>query len=258
MLRPRLIPALLIDNGALVKTVNFKSKRYLGDPINAVRIFNEKQADEVVILDISATTLGLEPDYELIKSLSCECRVPLAYGGGITSIEQAQRIVNLGVEKVILSSSAIIDPTIISHMACTLGSQSITVALDIRQSKGPFSKTTYQVYSHNGTKRHNHDIVELCKALVKAGAGELLINSIDQDGLMNGYDLKLASLIAECVSVPLTFLGGAQTFADITELVQIHGNIGAAAGSLFVFKGKLKAVLINYPDFAQKMSILRP
>ena len=256
MLRPRIIPCLLIHKGGLVKTQRFKEPKYVGDPINAVRIFNEKQADELMVLDIDATVNGVELDYKLIAKLAAECRMPLCYGGGVSTVEQVTRLVDMGVEKVAISAAGILRPTVISEMAAAAGSQSVVAVLDVRKRKRFFSKG-YEVCSHNMKKVYEHDPVDLAKQFQSAGAGEIVINSVDRDGVMQGYDLDIASKVKEALQVPVTFLGGAGSLEDMGELVSKLGIVGAAAGSLFVFKGKYRAVLINYPTYYQKKQIFK-
>lgn len=256
MLRPRIIPCLLIHKGGLVKTQDFKDPKYVGDPINAVRIFNEKEADELMVIDIDATVNGVSPDFGLIAKLAAECRMPLCYGGGVTTAEHATRLVDMGVEKVAISSAGIKNPTLLSEMAESVGRQSVVAVIDLRLRKGLFSKG-YEVCTRNATTVHKQDPVELVKQLQEAGAGEIVINSVDRDGMMQGYDLELAKLIKPVIKVPFTFLGGAGSLEHIGELIETMGVVGAAAGSLFVFKGKYRAVLINYPTPAQKITLCR-
>lgn len=254
MLRPRIIPCLLVHKGGLVKTQGFKDPKYLGDPINAVRIFNEKEADELMVLDIDATSKGFEPDYCLIAKLAAECRMPLCYGGGVTSAEQAARIVEMGVEKVAISAAAISNPSLLNEIAAAVGRQSVVAILDVRKRTSLFAKG-YEVCSHNARVAHKLDPVTLAQKLQTAGAGEIVINSVDRDGMMHGYDLDLAEQVKQAVKVPVTFLGGAGSLGHIGDLVSRLGVVGAAAGSLFVFKGKYRAVLINYPTPAQKVQL---
>lgn len=256
MLRPRIIPCLLVHKGGLVKTQLFKDPKYVGDPINAVRIFNEKEADELMVLDIDASRNGVAPDFSLIKKLAAECRMPLCYGGGVTTAEQAAKIIDMGVEKVAVSHSAIINPSLLTEMAAAVGRQSVVAVIDIRKKTGFFSKG-YEVLSLNGSKSHKVDPITLAKQCQEAGAGEIVINSVDRDGMMQGYDLELAVQMKAALSVPVTFLGGAGSLDHIEELISTLGVVGAAAGSLFVFKGKYRAVLINYPTPEQKISLCR-
>lgn len=256
MLRPRIIPCLLVHKGGLVKTQAFKDAKYVGDPINAVKIFNEKEADEMMVLDIDATVNGVEPDFGLIAKLAAECRMPLCYGGGVTTAAQAARIVDMGVEKVAVSAAAISNPALLSAMAAAVGKQSVVAVLDVRKKTGLFAKG-YEVRTHNGKTVHKHDPVVLAKQLQDAGAGEIVVNSIDRDGLMQGYDLDLASQFKQAMKVPVTFLGGAGSLDHLGDLISKLGVVGAAAGSLFVFKGKYRAVLINYPTPEQKIKLCR-
>lgn len=254
MLRPRIIPCLLVHNKGLVKTVKFKDPKYVGDPINAVKIFNEKEVDELIVLDIDATTENREPDFVLIKNLATECRMPMCYGGGVKTVEHARRIISLGAEKVALSAYAIENPHIIPDIARAIGRQSIVIVLDI-QKRGLFGK--YEVITHNGKKATGKNPIELAKQIEQMGVGEIVINSIDQDGVMKGYDMNLINEIRNAVSIPITVLGGAGHLNDIKNVIQKFGIIGVAAGSLFVFKGIYKAVLINYPSRSEKNTLLK-
>ena len=254
MLRPRIIPCLLVHDKGLVKTVNFKNPKYVGDPINAVRIFNEKVVDELMVVDIDASIKKQEPDYKMIEYIAAECRMPLCYGGGIKNKEQAQRIFSLGVEKVALSSVAVERPQIVSGIANIVGNQSVVIVIDVR--KNTFSGK-YEIWIYNGTKLTGLDPCSFAEHMEKEGAGEIVINSIDNDGEMKGYDLTLVEKIRKCVNVPITVLGGAGSLQDIGQLINTQGTIGAAAGSLFVFKGKYKAVLINYPNRDEKDKLIR-
>lgn len=254
MLRPRIIPCLLVHQGGLVKTRVFKDPKYVGDPINAVRIFNEKEADELMVLDIDATVNKAEPDFGLIAKLAAECRMPLCYGGGVTTAEQAARIVDMGGEKVAVSAAAINNPSLLTEMAAAVGRQSVVAVLDVRKRSSLFAKG-YEVCTHNGKITHKLDPLALAKQLQDAGAGEIVVNSVDRDGQMQGYDLELAMQFKQVLKVPVTFLGGAGSLEHLGELVSRIGVVGAAAGSLFVFKGKYRAVLINYPTPEQKKQL---
>lgn len=253
MLRPRVIPCLLVKGGGLVKTVQFGEGKYVGDPINAVRIFNEKEVDELMVVDIDASVQEREPDYRLIRSLAAECRMPLCYGGGVRNVAQIKKIIGLGVEKVALSSAAIEQPEIISEAAGKVGSQSVVVVLDVRRA-GLLRR--YELYIHNGKRKTGLNPVIFAKKAQECGVGEIVLNSIDCDGLMQGYDLQLAQEVRKAVSVPLTVLGGAGSLSDIKVLIERLGIVGAAAGSLFVFKGKYRAVLINYPNRDEKDNLV--
>ncbi|MFA9372822.1 MAG: AglZ/HisF2 family acetamidino modification protein [Poseidonibacter sp.] len=248
MLTPRIIPCLLVHKKGLVKTTKFKDSKYVGDPINAVKIFNEKEADELIVLDIDATVENREPDYKMIENLASECRMPLCYGGGIKTIEQATKIFNLGVEKIALSSSVIENLELITSIAKEVGSQSVVVVIDVKKR----ILGGYDIFTHNGTKKIKVNLEKLINELQLAGVGEIVINSIDNDGIMKGYDLGLIKRIKPLIDVPMTVLGGAGSLSDIKVLIDNFGIIGCAAGSLFVFKGKYRAVLINYPKRDEK------
>ncbi len=254
MLRPRVTPCLLVSHGGLVKTVQFRNAKYVGDPINAVKIFNEKECDELIVVDIDATSAGAEPNLRLIAQLAVECRMPLCYGGGIKTVSQARRIVGLGVEKVAISSAVVADPGLVSLIAQEIGSQSVVVVLDAKKCP---EGTDYEVWTHNGRKNSGKLVTQVAREAESYGAGEVVVNSIDNDGQMKGYDLTLAKSVREATRLPMTVLGGAGSLADIERLIHTCGVVGAAAGSLFVFKGAYKAVLINYPNAGQKDDVIR-
>ena len=256
MLRSRIIPCLLLHNNGLVKTCQFKDPKYVGDPLNAVKIFNEKEADELIVLDIDATVDGRDPDFALIAKLAAECRMPLCYGGGVTTASQAVRIVDMGVEKVAVSAAAIANPALLTEMADAVGRQSVVAVLDVRKKSGLFANG-YEVCTRNATITHKLEPITLAQQLQAAGAGEIVVNSVDRDGLMQGYDLELASQFRQALTVPVTFIGGAGSLDHMSALVSKLGVVGVAAGSLFVFKGKYRAVLINYPTPAQKAQLCR-
>ena len=253
MLYPRIIPCLLVRNKGLVKTINFKDSKYIGDPINAVRIFNEKEVDELMVLDIDATLDKREPDYHMIEHLAAECRMPLCYGGGVTTSDQVRKIIQLGVEKVAISSAAIKNPALITEAAEHVGSQSIVVVLDVKKSP---KSVSYEVWIQGGCQATGKRPSELAFEMEKLGAGEIVLNSIDNDGLMKGYDFVLIDTVRKVIGIPLTVLGGAGSLNDIAQLIHRYGTIGAAAGSLFVFKGTYKAVLINYPNRVDKAKLM--
>jgi cyclase len=241
-----------VKDKGLVKTVHFKDPKYVGDPINAVRIFNEKEVDELMILDIDATVDGREPDYKMIEHWASECRMPLCYGGGIKTVDQARRIFSLGVEKVALSSAALLNPSLVKEISESVGSQSVVVVIDVK--KKLFGG--YEIAIMNGKKSVNKNLFSFISEMENRGVGEIIINNIDLDGTMKGYDLTLAEKVRECTSLPLTVLGGAGSLDDIGTLIQKFKVIGAAAGSLFVFKGKYRAVLINYPTPEDKEKLI--
>lgn len=241
-LRSRIIPSLLMDEGRLVKTQRFVEPKYVGDPINAVKIFNEKEVDELAIFDISAWKGG-EPNFNLLEKISKEARMPLCYGGGITEVEQAVRIVSLGFEKISISRAALLRPQLVEEIATNIGSQSTVVTLDVKKNTR-FNGWT--VYSENGEKKMNEGLVPLLEKFQALGAGEFLLNSIDREGQMIGYDIELAGLLARTVSTPFTLLGGAGSIEHMEDLMRAVGVVGAAAGSFFVFKGVHRAVLISY------------
>lgn len=255
MLRPRIVPCLLIHNNGLVKTVQFDNPKYVGDPLNAVRIFNEKEVDELMVLDIDASRRGREPNEALVAQLAAECRMPLCYGGGVKTVEQFERLIALGVEKVAVSSVAVTNPGLITRAAERIGSQSVVAVIDVKSVGQPRRP---EVVTVNATQYTGLDPVSFANNLQKFGAGEIVLNSVDRDGTMRGYDLDLVERVRRAVSVPLTVIGGAGSLEDIQELVQRYPVIGAAAGSLFVFKGKYRAVLINYPARNERDALARP
>jgi len=250
VLRPRIIPCLLVHQGGLVKTTAFGTPKYVGDPINAVKIFNEKEADELIVLDIDATAEQREPNYRLIAQFAAECRMPLCYGGGVKTVDQARRIIGLGVEKVAVSSAAIEAPALVAGMAEAIGVQSVVVVFDVKPGA-----SGYEVFTHNGRRATGRALLPAAQEAERLGAGEIVVNAIHRDGEMKGYDLALAKAVRDAVGLPLTILGGAGSLAHIGDLIKACGVIGAAAGSLFVFKGPYRAVLINYPSPPQKESL---
>lgn len=254
MLHPRIIPCLLVHNKGLVKTMKFKDPKYVGDPLNAVRIFNEKEVDELMVVDIDASKYSKEPDYHMIQNLAAECRMPLCYGGGIKTVDQAQRIFSLGVEKIAISSAAVEKPELIREIADRVGNQSVVVVLDVRRK---IFGNQYELMIYNATKETGIDPVVFAKHCESLGAGEIVVNSIDQDGSMKGYDYTLNDKIREAIDIPMTVLGGAGSLDNIGELISKYGIIGAAAGSLFVFKGKYRAVLISYPNKSEKEELIK-
>jgi cyclase len=259
MLRSRIIPCLLVHNKGLVKTVNFSVEKgkYVGDPINAVKIFNEKCVDEIMVLDIDATVENREPDYEMIKAVATECRMPLCYGGGVTNVDQVRRIIKLGAEKVAISASAMSNPQLLKEFSAAVGAQSIVLVLDIAKKKSLFGSGHYEIFTHNGKKKTGKKLYDFLTEIKDLPYGELVINNIDLDGTMIGYDWTMCDKVRDLTDVPLTFLGGAGSYSDLQKLVDRFKVIGAAAGSIFVFKGKYKAVLIQYP-LPEEKKLIQP
>jgi len=258
MLQIRVIPCLLLQGDGLVKTIQFRDPKYVGDPINAVRIFNKKEVDELIFLDIDASRKrgifgprATGPRVDLIAKISDECFMPLSYGGGIKTVEQVRDILGTGVEKVSINTQAVDDPSFIRKAADIFGSQSIVVAIDVRRN--PSGK--YEVYTNGGVKPRGIDPVSHARHIEKMGAGEILINSIDRDGTMEGYDLDLIKAVSAAVSIPVIACGGAGRIEDFAPAVKA-GASAVAAGSFFVFHGKRRAVLINYPARAELGAVL--
>ncbi|MFN7312670.1 MAG: AglZ/HisF2 family acetamidino modification protein [Bacteroidota bacterium] len=251
MLRARVIPVLLLKNKGLVKTIKFDKSKYIGDPINAVKIFNDKEVDEIVVLDIEASKQNRKPNFELIKSIAEECFMPLGYGGGISELDDIKKLFALGVEKVIINNAALNDPKLITEAAKIFGDQSIVVCVDV--TKNFWGK--YLPFNHTKQKGIDKDILLYINEIISAGAGEIILNSVDLDGTMNGYDIKLIEKIANQISVPLVVCGGAGSLNDLKKAYQA-GASGLAAGSIFVYHGPHKAVLINYPSQSQLKSTL--
>jgi cyclase len=253
VLRPRIIPCLLVQDKGLVKTVGFTNPKYVGDPINVVKIFNEKAVDELAVFDIDATRLGHAPDYGMLQNLAFESRMPLCYGGGVKTVDQVKRIIGLGIEKVAISSAAIADPGLIARAAEAVGNQSVVVVLDAKPRR---RSTVYEIWTHNGTINTGRTLQDVAAEVEKLGAGEIVVNAIEKDGAMQGYDLELARQINEISRVPVTVLGGAGTLKHIEELIARFGVIGAAAGSMFVFKGVYRAVLVSYPSIKDRDALM--
>lgn len=244
MLRSRIAPFLLLSGNGLVKTQKFGSPKYLGDPVNAVKIFNEKEVDELTLLDIDATATGKGPNYPLLRDIAAESRMPLCYGGGVQDAETAAAIIALGYEKVSVSHAALERPELVREMAERIGTQSVVVTIDVK--KEGWLGAGHNVYSCNSTKRHKVDPIAFAVQCTELGAGEVVLNSIDRDGMMQGYDLELARRLRAAITTPMSMVGGAGSLGDMKALISELGPIGAGAGSLFVFKGKYRAVLISY------------
>ncbi|KAG5180374.1 imidazoleglycerol phosphate synthase [Tribonema minus] len=246
MNKTRVIPVLLLRGKGLVKTVKFKDPKYIGDPINSVRIFNEKEVDELVFLDITATPEGRGPDFDLLADIAGEAFMPMAYGGGITTLEQVKRIFLLGFEKVVINTATYAAPELIREAAAIYGSQSIVGCVDVRRTL----LGRYELTSHAGKTKQSVGLKDHLVALERLGAGEIIVNSVDRDGTQTGYDLKLIREVSSSVSVPVVACGGAAGLDDFAAAVNDAGASAVAAGSLFVFVGPHRAVLINYPDRA--------
>lgn len=239
----RVIPVLLLQNFGLYKSVKFKDHKYVGDPINAIKIFNEKEVDELVFLDIEATNKNQIPDLQMLADIASECFMPLCYGGGIKTIQEIEKILYTGVEKVSINSSAFENPSLISEAAKEFGSSTIVVSMDVKRTLLSGNK----VFTKSGKFNTKRDPVDYAIEMEDLGAGELLINSIDADGTMTGYDINLVSKITGSVGVPVIACGGAGSINDMQEVVHQANASAVAAGSFFVFQGKHRAVLITYP-----------
>ncbi len=251
MIRPRVIPALLLKGQGLVKTVKFKDPKYLGDPINIVRIFNDKEVDELIFLDITATNEKRRPPFEMLGKITSECFMPLGYGGGIRTLEDVRQLLGLGVEKVILNTAAVEIPQLVAEAAAYAGSQAVVISMDVKRSL----LGKYEVFTHSGTKGSGLDPVRHAQEMEKRGAGELFVNSIDRDGMMQGYDLDLIRRVAEAVGIPVIACGGAGNIEHLAEAIRA-GASAAAAGSMFVFQGPLRGVLISYPSQEELRRVL--
>ncbi len=244
MYRNRVIPCLLIRGNGLVKTRKFKDAVYVGDPVNAARIFSEKEADEIVILDIDASREGREPNYELVAEIAGECFMPMAYGGGVRSLGQVRKLIRSGVEKVVINSAATESTRLITEASEVFGSQAVVAAVDVKRNL----LGGLRVMARSASVETKLKLDIYVKQLVTAGAGEIFLNNIDRDGMMAGYDLDLIRSVTQQVNVPVVACGGAGSLNHIIEAVRDAGASAAAAGSMFVFHGKHRAVLISYPD----------
>ncbi len=253
MIPPRVIPVLLLRGRGLYKTVKFKDPIYVGDPLNTVRLFNEKEANEIVVLDIGATADGRGPNFEFLEDLASECFMPFAYGGGITTVDEIKKLFFLGAEKAIVNASAFDRPELINEAAKQFGSQSIVASIDVKKKM----LGGMEVYTHNGSRGRKRKPVEFAKEVEDRGAGEILINAIDRDGTMQGYDLDLIGEVADAVSVPVVACGGAGQPEDFRQAIA-RGAAAVAAGAYFVFQGKHRAVLISYPSEDELNTIFTP
>ena len=258
MLRPRLTPVLLLQDNRLIKTMKFKNSRYLGDPLNTIKIFNEKKADEIVVLDISASTNNLEPDYKRVEFFANECRMPVTYGGGIKTLDHIEKIISLGVEKVCISSGYFQNINLIKEASQLIGSQSISLVIDFKKE---FLTGKYSQYIFNGKQKVKQAIPDTIIQAQDQGVGEIIFNSIDFDGTRKGFDLDFLYSISKYINVPFTIVGGAGEDKHFIEASKqcssIRGNnFALGAGSFFVFKGNLQAVLVTYPNYDHKLSLL--
>jgi len=245
--RIRVIPVLLIKDNGLVKSVQFKNHKYVGDPINAVKIFNDKEVDELAILDISATAKGAEPQLKRIAEIASEAFMPVSYGGGITTFEQAKNVLTRGIEKIVLNKSAHARPELITEISNAFGAQSVVVSIDVK--KNLWGK--YKVFTDNGTQNSGLDPVEFAKQCEQLGAGEILLNSIERDGTYKGYDLQLLQMVGSALNIPIVACGGAGSLDDFTAAVKDGKASAVSAGSMFVFQRPHNAVLISYPTQKQ-------
>jgi imidazole glycerol-phosphate synthase subunit HisF len=252
MLKTRVMPCLLYYERGLYKTVKFKSPTYVGDPINAIKIFNEKEVDELIFLDITASAAGREPDYKMITDIASECFMPLCYGGGISNIEQIKRIMSIGVEKVSLNTAAIENPALINEAANAFGNQAVIISIDVK--KNFWGK--YEVVKNRGAKSAGEHPVAFAKRMESEGAGELLLTSVDREGTWSGFDIELISQVTEAVNIPVIVNGGAGNLAHVEEAVKKGGASAVSLGSMVVFQKKGLGVLINFPKHTELENIL--
>lgn len=246
MYRARIIPCLLIRGNGLVKTKKFKDAVYVGDPVNAMRIFSDKEADEIAVLDIDASRLGQEINYELVAEMAGEAFMPMAYGGGIRTLDQVRRLIRSGIEKVVINSVTVDSTAVISAASEVYGRQAVVGAVDVKRTL----LGNYRVVTKSATVEAKISLEDHVRSLAVAGAGEIFINSVDRDGMMAGYDLELIRRVVDLVDVPVVACGGAGTIEHLKEGVEQGGAAAVSAGSMFVFHGRRRAVLINYPTDA--------
>ncbi|MEI8279398.1 MAG: AglZ/HisF2 family acetamidino modification protein [Bacteroidota bacterium] len=244
MLQTRVIPVLLLKNKGLVKTVQFKNETYIGDPINAVKIFNDKEVDELVFLDIDASKNGTEPNIPFLQQICTECFMPISYGGGVRTLDMAKILFKIGIEKLIFNTLLFESPNVVTDVSNYAGSSSVIASIDLK--KNMWGK--FNVFSHSGKDIRTKDPIAFAKETENMGAGEIMVNVVDNDGMMNGYALDIIQKITSTVAVPVIACGGAKDIEDFKKAVRSAGASAVAAGSMFVFYGKHKAVLINYPD----------
>jgi cyclase len=252
MLKTRVIPTLLLRGAGLVKTTGFRNPVYVGDPINAIRIFNEKEVDELVLLDITASRTGKGPAFSTIENIASECFMPVAYGGGITAVEQIRKILGAGIEKVVVNAAALLNPQLVRDAVREFGSQAIVVSIDVKRKL----LGRYEVYGDGGTKSTGHEPAAYARLMEDFGAGEILLTAIDRDGTMKGYDIELVAKVTSAVGIPVIASGGAGTIADFGVASKRAGAAAVAAGAMFVFHGPHRAVLITYPSHAELSAVL--
>ncbi len=252
MLLTRFMPCLLVENDRLVKTVKFNNASYVGDPVNAIKIYNDKELDELIIVDITATEENREPNFQLIKEIADECFMPVCYGGGISTIEHMKKLFGLGIEKVSLNSHAMNNANLINDAANRFGSQSIILSIDVKKSV--FSR--YSVYTHSGTKKTKYGPVEYAKYVEETGAGEILLNSIDRDGTWDGFDIEMIKSVTDAVNIPVITVGGAGNLQHISDAVHYGGASAVALGSMAVYQGKDLGVLVNFPSRSELEKII--
>ncbi len=242
---PRVIPVLLLKNNGLFKTEHFKTPRYIGDPVNAIKIFNDKEVDELIFLDITASKERKEPNLLIIRDIASECFMPLSYGGGVKNTEMIREILNVGVEKISINTEAVRNPKLVHEATKIFGSSTIIVSIDVK--KNVFGK--YRVYINDGEEKTSLDPIDWAKEVERLGAGEILLNSIDNDGTLSGYDFSLINAVSQSVNIPIVASGGARSISDFVRAVKDCKASAVAAGAFFVYQGKHKAVLITYPEY---------
>ncbi len=251
MLKKRLIPSILLSDRRLVKTIKFNNPVYVGDPINTVKIFNDKEVDELIVLDISRSHSNRPPDFEYLSLLASECFMPLSYGGGISSLDQASQVFDLGIEKIVLQSAIFTNPSLVDQIASRYGSQSIVISLDIKKSF--FGK--YKLFNYQSSRYYTHNINDFISTMVDLGAGEFLLSSVNKEGTLSGPDLIMIRTFASIANVPIVFQGGIASLEDVSASISA-GADSLAAGAFFVFYGPHRAVLISYPTPSSLQSIL--
>ena len=244
-MRHRIIPILLLKNNGLYKGTHFRDHRYIGDPINAVKIFNDKEVDELVFLDINASIERREPNYDILRDIASECFMPLAYGGGVTSLEMIRELLRIGVEKVVINTHAIREPKFVQDAVKYFGSSTIVACIDAKKS---YFSNDYNVYINSGNEKTKLHPIEWAKKLQQLGVGEIIINSIDRDGTLTGYDSNLIMGVVKTLKIPVIAAGGGSSLTDFVKICKEQNASAAAAGAFFVFQGKHKAVLITYPS----------